>query len=57
MAQNNQDEYQEFQTDYARIKRDVKKVVITNVVILILLVGLYFANQKFDFLTSLNKFF
>lgn len=57
MDQQQQNEYQEFATDYERIKRDIKKVVITNLVVLILLIALYFVNAKTGILTKLYKFF
>ena len=57
MAQVQPDEHAEFKEDYKRIKGDVVKVVITNVIVLALLVGLFFVNQKYGFLNNLNKFF
>lgn len=50
----NQDE---FESQYPQIKRDVLKVIITNLLIIILLVGLYLANNKFGFLNRLQRFF
>jgi len=54
MQANNQDEHEEFAESYREIKSDVKKVLITNFLILALLVGLFFANQRYGFL---NIFF
>ena len=50
MSSNQQNDDQEFRGEYNHIKSDVKRVVITNVPIILLLAGLYFANQKYGFL-------
>lgn len=55
MAVNQQN--QEFEQEYQVIRGDVKKVVITNLLIIILLVGLYFVNQKLGFLDKLQNIF
>ena len=57
MAITQPDEHEEFKEDYKRIKKDVIKVVITNLIVLILLIGLYLANQKSGFLNQFNRFF
>lgn len=48
---------QEFQEEYAVIKKDIRKVIITNLLIIFLLVGLYFADQKLGFLNQVEKLF
>ena len=53
MAQNNQ----EFEQEYQVIRKDVKKVVITNILIIALLVGLYFASRELGFLDKLQNLF
>lgn len=40
------EEHKEFEEEYRHIKSDVKKVIITNLIFLALLVALYFINQK-----------
>lgn len=57
MIQSGQNEDHEFQGEYAHIKKDVRRVVITNALIILLLVGLYLANQKFGFLNGLQNLF
>ena len=57
MAQNQQSPDPEFQKEYDFVKKDIKKVVINNVIFISLLVALYFANQKFDWLSKLQKLF
>ena len=57
MAENNQDEYQEFGENYRQIRRDVRFVAITNFLILGALVGAYFLNQKYGFIDLLLKRF
>lgn len=57
MSSNQQNDDQEFRGEYNHIKSDVKRVVITNVLIILLLAGLYFANQKYGFLNNLQKLF
>lgn len=53
MIQNNQD----FEPEYQIIRKDVKKVIVTNVLIIAILVGLYFVNQKLGFLDKLQNLF
>lgn len=48
---------QEFEQEYKYIRRDVKKVIITNAVIVVLLVAVYFADQKYGFLNQLENLF
>lgn len=57
MAENQQNETQEFKAEYQNIKSDVKKVVITNLLIIVLLAGLFFANRKFGWLNFLQGLF
>ena len=57
MDQNQQSIDPEFRDEYGKIKSDIKKVAATNLFFLALLLGLYFANQKFDFLSWLERFF
>lgn len=57
MPQNEQSEHQEFQTEYQYIKSDVKKVIATNLLIIILLVALFFVNQKTGILNKLLDYF
>ena len=52
-----QNEQQEFQEEYQQIKKDVRRVIITNFLIIALLVSLYFADQKFGVLNQLEKLF
>ena len=57
MDENQQSIDPEFRDEYQKIKSDIKRVVITNILFLLLLVGVYFANQKFNFLSRLERFF
>ncbi len=57
MTENDQKIDPEFASEYLHIKSDLKLVVIGNVVFLALLVGLYFANQKYAILNYLEKLF
>ena len=57
MATNSQNEQSEFENEYKEISRDVKKVVIANLFIIAVLIVAHFANQKYGFLTHLQKFF
>ena len=57
MDENQQRIDPEFQDEYQKIKSDIKRVAITNILFLLLLIGVYFANQKFDFLSQLERFF
>ena len=59
MAQLQQpNETHEFEQEYQQIKSDVKKVIITNALIIALLVALYVVNQKTDWLAELlGKYF
>ena len=54
---DNQKELQEFEHEYRHIRRDVRKVVIINLLIIALLVGLYVLNQKTGTLDQLLKSF
>ena len=47
----------EFQKDYEYVRKDIRKVVVNNIIFIALLVVLYFANQKFDWLSHLQKLF
>jgi len=47
----------DFQTDTRAIRKDLKKVIITNVAFVVLLLGLYFINQKLGFLSKLENLF
>ena len=57
MDENQQSIDPEFRDEYQKIKSDIKRVAITNILFLLLLIGVYFANQKFDFLSQLERFF
>ena len=57
MAANQQSEDSEFVESYKQIKSDVKKVIITNLLIIILLVILYFVNRKIGLVDRLEKYF
>ncbi len=57
MAQNQQSEDKELEASYQQFKTDVKKVILTNLLIIVLLVALYFANQKFGWLNFLTELF
>ena len=57
MSQNNQNEHAEFEQEYKQTRADVKKVVLMNLLFIIILVVLYIANQKYGFLSALNKLF
>lgn len=57
MNQDNQNEDQEFQEEYRRIKSDVIKVILSNLLILALLIAAYFVNQKTNFLDQFQKLF
>jgi len=57
MAGQQQNPDPEFQKDYEFVKKDVRKVAINNVIFIALLVGLYFANQRFGWLSHLEKLF
>lgn len=57
MAQNNQNEMEEFEGEYNYIRSDVRKVIITNLLILILLFVLFFLDRKTGFVAQLiNRF-
>jgi len=47
----------DFQAGYEHIRKDVKKVVATNMLFIALLIAVYFANQKFGFLAKLENLF
>ncbi|MDP3741329.1 MAG: hypothetical protein Q8R08_03320 [bacterium] len=53
MGENSQNHDQEFQEEYKHFEQDVKKVIITNVLILALLIGTYFANKSTGFVDKL----
>ncbi len=55
MPENRQSDAQEFQNDYRHIKRDVRKVLLTNLVIIVILVGLFFLNQKTGIIDKLTS--
>ncbi len=57
MAQNQQNEAEEFAEEYRLIKKDLVKVVITNLLIIAILVALFFANKKLGFLETLTTYF
>ena len=57
MDQNNQNIDPEFQEEYKYMRADVKKVVITNVIILVLIVAAYLINRNTGFVDKLLKFF
>ena len=57
MAENNHNIDPEFESDYKHIRSDLKLVIIGNLIFLALLVGLYFANQKYSWLAHLEKLF
>lgn len=57
MMENQQNERQEFADEYQNIKSDVKKVITTNLLIIVLLAGLFFANRKFGWLNFLQNLF
>jgi hypothetical protein len=57
MSANNQTDDPEFQDEYRAIKKDVKSVIIINLIFLALIVVLYFVNQKTGVLNSLEKLF
>lgn len=46
MAENNQNEIQEFQEEYKHFGSDVKKVIISNLLILGLIIAAYFVNKS-----------
>lgn len=57
MAQNQPSEIEEFEGEYKLIRSDIRRVIITNGLILLVLIGLYYANQKYGFLHTLQNFF
>jgi hypothetical protein len=58
MGQNQPHQDQEFQEEYQYVKKDVKKVVFTNLLIIALLVGLFYANKQTGWLEKLfSRFF
>ena len=57
MDENQQSIDPEFRDEYQKIKSDIKRVAITNILFLLLLIGAYFANQEFNFLSRLERFF
>ena len=57
MSQNSQNEHAEFQGEYQQTRRDVTKVVIMNLLFIAILVALYVADQKYGFVSALNKLF
>ena len=57
MAQNQPSLDAEFGEEYKVIKSDIKKVVLINFLIIVLLVGLFFLDRQFGILTPLQKFF
>ena len=54
---NNTQPDPDFQKDYEYIRSDVKKVVLINLLFVVLLVALYFANQRFGWLAKLENLF
>lgn len=56
MSEGNQND-PEFQEEYKHIRADVKKVIITNVIILVLLVAAYFVNKNTGFIDQFLKIF
>ena len=57
MNENKQNEAQEFAGEYKYIKKDVRQVIITNLLIIALLIALYFVNQKTNWLAKLPVHF
>lgn len=57
MSANQQGQDPEFQEEYKHIRADVKKVIITNFLILALLIAAYFINKSTGFVDQLLKFF
>lgn len=56
MADNSQID-PDFQKDYEFFRKDVKTVILNNLVFVALLVALYFVNQKFGWLAKLENLF
>jgi len=57
MSQDNQLEDPEFEAQYKTIRTDVKKVLVTNLVILSLLVIAFFINKQTGFVDKLLNIF
>lgn len=51
------DEHKEFEPEYQQIKKDLKQVLLQNGLILVLLVALYFINQRTGILNNLERLF
>ena len=47
---------QEFREENEVLKTDVKKVILTNLLFVVLLVGLFFLNRQYGFLDKLKIF-
>lgn len=47
----------EFQIEYQEIKSDLKKIILINLLVIVLLVGLYFFDKKTSFLEKLQNLF
>lgn len=57
MANNHEDDHQEFAESNQAHKRDIRFVLVTNLLILALLVGAYFLNRQYGFIDAvLRKF-
>ena len=57
MEQISQNRDPELESDYQLIRKDLKRVILGNLFFLALLVGLYFADQKYAILSHLEKLF
>ncbi len=57
MSRDNQLDDPEFEAQYKTIKADVKKVVVTNLIILSLLIIAFFINKQIGFVDKLLNIF
>ena len=57
MANNNQDDHQEFNESYQAHRRDIRFVAVTNLLILALLVAVYFLNRQYGIIDAVLKKF
>lgn len=54
-APNN--ETTEFREEYRHIRRGIRKVILANLLIILLLIALFWVNQKTGFIDQLTRYF
>ena len=55
MDQNNQDP--DFVETYGHVKKDIRRVLINNLIFIAILIALYFADKQFGFLAKIENLF